>query len=99
MSATNEPTTDEIGKWKNDKLLEWIQQNLTNPLDDEDKEAFFKSKIDGDLFLKGANNGGYFQRASLSFGASEKLAELAGKIIGRKSKSCCLHYPNHATAI
>jgi hypothetical protein len=96
MPATNELTIDKVRSWKTIHLLDWIQQNLTNPLDDEDKEAFFKSKINGSVFLKGADNEDFFLNADLSFGASVGLAELAGKLV--KSKYRPLHHTLHATA-
>ena len=43
-SAAVVPTSKEIGSWDEKKLLEWIQQNLTNSLDDEDKGQLSKPK-------------------------------------------------------
>ena len=79
-----------IKSWNTNQLLDWIQQNLTEPLDNEDKELFLKAKINGRVFLEGVGDRGFFQSAGLSFGASVELARLAKDTMGRKSKFCLL---------
>ena len=96
MSATNEPTIQMIKSWNAKQLLDWIQQNLPVPLDNEDKELFLKAKIKGSVFLEGAGDRGFFQSAGLSFGASFKLARLAKDTMGRKSKWLRLHHTRYA---
>src|SRR5436305_10455012 len=86
MSATNEPTVDEIRSWSKDELLKWIQQQLPNPLEPEDAEKCFNARINGHVFLKGAGDKQFFRDAGLSFEASVELAELAKEAVGRKSK-------------
>jgi hypothetical protein len=98
MPATNELTIDKVKRWNTNQLLEWIQQNLVIPLDDEDKELFSKAKIDGEAFLDLAGDRDYFRSVGLSPGASQKLALLSKDLTGRKSKCCPLHYIVHATA-
>ena len=97
MSATNKPTVEEIRCWNRGQLLDWIQQNLIEPLDDEDKELFLKAKINGKVFLNHAGDERFFRkRCKLPPGISDSLASLASKVIGTKSKSCRLHYTHHA---
>ena len=86
MSATNEPTMQEIRSWDEDKLLKWIQQKLSTPLVPTDSETISKAVISGSVFLRGADDKNFFQDAGLSFGASFELAELAEKTLSRKSK-------------
>ena len=84
----NEPTVQEIRSWDEDKLLEWIQQKLSRPLNPNDKEKFLKAGIDGVVFLASAGSEDFYTRPSigLSFGASFQLAELARNTISKKSK-------------
>jgi hypothetical protein len=70
MPATNELTIDKVKRWKINHLFDWIQQNLANPLDNEDKEAFFKSKINRETFLDLAGDRDYFRSAGLSLRGS-----------------------------
>jgi hypothetical protein len=91
MPATDEYTIDKVKSWNTNKLLKWIQQNLSQPLNNEDKELFLKAKISGRVFLKGACNDAFFMRAGFSFGAGVELAELAKDIVNGKGKSCRLH--------
>ena len=76
-SQANEPTTHEIRSWDKNKLLLWIQQKLSVPLEPTDAEKFLNAGIDGTVFFGGADDKKFFQDAGLSFGASFKLAELA----------------------
>src|SRR5579871_2169147 len=71
-----ELTIDKVTSWKTNHLFDWIQQNLKNPLDDDDEKAFFTSKIDGEAFLGLAGDRDYFRSVGLSPGASQKLAQL-----------------------
>ena len=103
-----ELTIDKVTSWKTNHLFDWIQQNLKNPLDDDDEKAFFTSKIDGEAFLGLAGNFrsvDYFRSLGLSLGASQKLAQLAENLaelvndfIYKKGKDCRLHRTLHATA-
>ena len=67
-------------------MLEWVQKTLSVPLDSEDQGAFLKSKLDGSVFWEGAGNKKFFIEAGIPFVASAKLATLAEKIFGKKSK-------------
>jgi hypothetical protein len=87
-SAANELTIEGIRSWDKNKLLLWIQQKLSAPLEPKDIETFLDAAINGSVFLRGADKKEFFQRAGLSFGASFELAELARKTIGSKSKCC-----------
>jgi hypothetical protein len=99
MPATNELTIDKVNSWNANQLLEWIQQNLTSPLDKEDKRLFLKAKINGEVFLSHAGDIDWFEnKCKMPVGTSESLANLAGKITGRKGKHCRLHHTLHATA-
>ena len=97
--VTKEYTIQEIKSWNRNRLVDWIQQNLTEPLDDEDKELFLKAKITGNIFLNYAGNIDFYeQRCKLPPGTSAGLADLASEIVSKKSKYCCLHHTLHATA-
>ena len=97
MSATDEPTIQMIESWNTNQLLDWIQQNLILPLDNEDKELFLKAKIDGEAFLGVAGNLDFFNvRVGLAPGVSQKLAQLAKDTMGRKSKWFRLHHTRYA---
>jgi len=88
--AEKGPTAQEIRTWGHEKLLEWIQGKLSVPLAPEDKEEFLRAKINGNIFLKHADDPDFFEKkCKLPVGPSECLADLAEEIIGRKSK-CCL---------
>ena len=80
-----EPTIQEIRTWKAKKLLEWIQQKLSIPLEPDDEKEFLNARIDGEAFLASAGSR-EFREAGLSFVASLKLTELAGNAISKKSK-------------
>ena len=82
----NEPTIQEIRTWKAKKLLEWIQQKVSVPLEPDDEEKFLNARIDGEVFLGAAGNKEFFRWAGSSFGASFKLSELAENIVSKKSK-------------
>jgi hypothetical protein len=86
-STTNEPTFQEIRSWDKNKLLQWIQDKLSVPLELTDTEKLLNAEIDGTVFFRGAGNMGFFERAGLSFGASFKLAKLAGET-SKHSLSC-----------
>ena len=77
MSATNEPTVDEIRSWDGDKLLGWIKQKSSTLRKVENEEKFLSADIKRHVFLKGAGDRQFFRDAGLSFGASVELAELA----------------------
>jgi hypothetical protein len=105
MPTTNRLTIDVVECWNTNKLLEWIQQNLNNPLDDDDKEVFLKAKIDGEAFLGLAGDKESFRSVNLPLGSSQKLARLAKNLAelvkdttSRKCKYCPLHHTLHATA-
>ena len=75
--AMDRPTIQEVERWDATKLAKWIQQVLDPSLDPDDAEIIIRAKINGRVFLKGAGDLDFFMRASLSFGASVELAELA----------------------
>jgi hypothetical protein len=87
-SAADEPTVQDIKSWDKEKLLGWIQDELsTTPLKPTDTEKLLNAEIDGKAFLGGAGNKEFFRSAGLSLGASFKLAGLAGEI-SKHSLSC-----------
>jgi hypothetical protein len=79
-SVANQPTIQEIKDWNEDKLIEWIKQKKPDLLRDEDIEKFKTARISGEVFLGGAGNRKFFERAHLSFGVDVVLANLAGEI-------------------
>ena len=104
MPATNELTIDDVKGWNTNKLLEWIQQQLSIPLKPKDEKKFLDADIDGEAFLGLASNRESFRSVGLSLGASQKLAQLAKKLaelvndpIYKKCKDCRLHCTLHAT--
>jgi hypothetical protein len=72
------------------KLLNWIQDNLSRPLEDEDAKELVDNRIDGSAFLEGAHCRDVFRDAGTSVGASAQLARLAREIIDNQSK---FHFP------
>ena len=86
-SAADEFTIQDIRSWDKKKLLSWIQQKLSVPLELTDTEKFLNAGIDGTVFLGGAGDKKFFQDAGLPFGASFKLAELARET-SKHSLSC-----------
>jgi len=74
--------------WDKAKLLKWIQQKLSIPLEPDDEEKFLNARINGEVFLASAGSEDFYTRPSigLSFGASFQLAELARNTISKKSK-------------
>src|SRR5436309_9616818 len=82
----NEPTIQEIRTWKAKKLLKWIQQKVSIPLEPDDEEKFLNARTDGEVFLECAGSGEFFREAGLSLGASHKLTKLARNTISKKSK-------------
>ena len=91
-STTHEPTIQEIRSWDEHKLLDWIKQNSPNALKPEYEMKFLDAEIDGDTFLNNAGNDATFVQVGLPVGASHRLAKLAKKTLGRKSKVCLLHH-------
>ena len=59
---------------------------MSTPLKPDDAEKFLNAKIGGEVILEGAGSREFFQSASLSFGASFKLTELARKVTGREDR-------------
>ena len=96
MTATNGPTMQEIRSWDEAKLLKWVQQKLSKPLKSTEAKLFLNAGIDGEVFLEGAGDRGFFQHAGLPFGVSVKLARLAKDTMGRKSKWFRLHHTRYA---
>ncbi|KAG0128867.1 hypothetical protein HOY82DRAFT_611580 [Tuber indicum] len=85
LPAVEEPTVEDIKSWVPERLLVYIQTKLSNPLNERDAQQLLDAQIDGSVFLAGASDSAFFERAYLSFGSSVKLAGLSGKIIGRNS--------------
>ena len=92
MSATNEPTIQEIKGFDEVNLLKWIRENLSLRLKPEAERKFLDAEIDGESFLSHAGDDAFFQKAGLTLGVSDKLARLAEKTLDRKSECICLHY-------
>src|SRR5947209_362754 len=80
-SAANELTTKEIESWDEEKLLQWIDDELPRPLKPEDRDCFIKAEIDGYVFVHHGSNRNTYTEAGLSAGISYKLADLAMKTI------------------
>src|SRR5438552_18538300 len=59
----NEPTIQEIRTWKAKKLLEWIQQKVSVPLEDDDAEKFLNARINGGVFLEVTGSSEFFREA------------------------------------
>jgi hypothetical protein len=82
-ASHTKPTIEEIKKWDEDELLEWIQQKEPKLLKGDKLEKFKDSSIDGVIFLKYAGDKKYFHKeCNLPIGTSERLADLASEIAG-----------------
>jgi hypothetical protein len=82
MPATNKLTIDEIKSWKRNHLFDWIQLNLTKPLDDDEKELFLKAKVNGQAFLGLAGDVDFFEKhIHLVLGVAKNLAQLAKNLV------------------
>jgi hypothetical protein len=82
-SAAMKLTIQQIKGLTAHEFPAWVQKELSKPLDAEDLEALKKAKINGDTFLRLANNWNFFQEGcKLSAGPSFSLATLAGEIAG-----------------
>src|SRR5438876_6406025 len=77
----NEPTIQEIRNWKAKKLLEWIQQKVSIPLEPDNEKKFLNAEIDGEVFSNHGGDWEFFMRAGFSYGVSDKLSELARNTI------------------
>ncbi|PUU79217.1 hypothetical protein B9Z19DRAFT_1125584 [Tuber borchii] len=87
LRVENDLITQGITSWEPKKLLGYIQEKLSVPLNAVDAEKFLEAQIDGSVFLFGAGDRSFFQNASLSFGSSVKLAGLSENIAGRYRNS------------
>jgi hypothetical protein len=75
-------TAEQMKEWDEDKLLTWIQQELSRPLKDDTIKKFRDAEISGRTFLKLANNEDFFnQKLGLSIGLSLDLASLASEAV------------------
>ena len=75
--AMGRPTIQEVEHWRATELVEWIQRVLDPPLDPDDAEKIVPAKINGRVFLEGADDRSIFRDAGLSVGASVLLSKLA----------------------
>ncbi|KAG0127522.1 hypothetical protein HOY82DRAFT_625038 [Tuber indicum] len=90
LPSENGFAVQDIVHWGPERLLSYIQvklSELSRPLDVGDAQRFLDARIDGSVFFAGAGDSAFFKKASLSFGASVKLAGPSGKIVGRDSNS------------
>jgi hypothetical protein len=75
-------TAEQMKEWDEDKLLTWIQQELSRPLKDDTIKKFKDAEISGRAFLKLANSEDFFnQKFGLSIGLSLELASLASEAV------------------
>jgi hypothetical protein len=78
-----EPTIEEIKKWDEEDLLEWIKARHPKLLKGGDLKKLKRSCVDGVVFLNHAGDEGYFhKRCGLADGTSERLANLAREMAG-----------------
>jgi hypothetical protein len=75
--AMGRPTIQEVEHWRATELVEWIQRVLDPPLDPDDAEKIVPAKINGRVFLEGADDRSIFRDSGLSVGASVLLSKLA----------------------
>ena len=99
--SLEEATIEEVTKYNEDKLLQWIEQKRPGLLRDTNLEIFKQAFIDGDVFVDHAGDVEFFEiKCKLPIGISERLAKLAreiagGETAGIKSKlylSCHAHH-------
>ena len=85
-SAAHDPTAEEVERWNQHELLEWIQQKRPELLEDDQLEKFKAARISGEIFLDLAGNPDTFERnLNLAFGVSRMLANLAAEIVGMET--------------
>ena len=91
--VANEPTTQEMADWDDDKLLQWIQQKEPELLEDENLEKFKAACISGKAFLKYAGNEEFFRKkCNLPAGTSSDLSDLGEEIKKSKKSKHYLSY-------
>ena len=75
------PTAEQVKKWDEEKLLDWINKTLPNPLSDDTAKKFKEMGISGRAFLTLADKADDFEnKLKLNFGLSRALADLAQEI-------------------
>jgi len=74
------PTAQQMNKWDQDELLQWIQQKKPNLLSHDDLEKFTAAKFLGESFLRRAGDLDIFTKAGLPVGVSEVLANLGDEV-------------------
>jgi hypothetical protein len=85
-SAVHDPTAEEVERWDEDELLEWIQKTRPRLLKGDRLEKFKAAEILGEVFLDHAGNPDIFEKkCNLAFGVSQMLANLAAEIVGMET--------------
>ena len=80
------PTVEEVEKWDDEKLLNWIHQQRPKLLRGETLNKFQDAHIPGVVFLYHAGNVQWFENdCGLPIGPSETLARLAACIKGTET--------------
>src|SRR5947207_15707678 len=63
MNTSLNPTIQDVQSWNADELFDWIQENLSRPLNPEDEKKLKNARIDGITFLEGATSWDLFKIA------------------------------------
>ena len=72
------PTIQEVKRLRATELVQWLQQILDLPLNFDDAEnlKLLMAKIDGGVFLEGADDRSIFREAGLSVGAASNCLKV-----------------------
>ena len=93
VSATNEPTIQEIRAFRVDELLRWILQKEPTLLEGPNIQTFKGLSIPGMVFLNYAGNYDFFRdKCRLPVGVSQGLADLGSQIISKYYHLHCTHH-------
>ena len=93
-TSQEKPTTEQVKKWDEDKLIDWIKEYRPNLVKVGQLEKLKAEYISGEIFLNHAGDVRFFKNeCGLTAGASDWLANLArefaeagGETAGMKSK-------------
>ena len=84
--SLEEATIEEVTKYNEGKLLQWIEQKRPGLLRDTNLEIFKQAFINGEVFVDHAGDVEFFEiKCKLPIGISERLAKLAREVTGGKT--------------
>ena len=97
--SLEEATIEEVTKYNEGKLLQWIEQKRPGLLRDTNLEIFKQAFINGEVFVDHAGDVEFFEnKCKLPIGISDELADLAKEIVGRQTAGMKSDYLSYHTA-